>query len=138
MKGHPAFLLLGAVSPGAASIANPNPANPHIGLSLVPGVALGVGGYFIGERSGGHGVLGFLGAEAIGLNAARLLRNHPGDRTIAATNLATAGAAIAGSLMYKAHPFWGWWLGLIGGIIATSFVPGSNSAKLRAWIEGQR
>lgn len=133
-KAHPAFMdLLGAVSPGAAAIAQPNPANPHIGLSLVPGVALGVGGFVVGGKYG-HPVLGFLGAEALGLNACRLLRNHPGDRTIAFTNLATAGSAIAGSLVYKAHPFWGWWLGLAAGLVATSFVPGSNSSRLRSWL----
>lgn len=144
MSGHPAFMdLLGAVSPGAAAIAQPNPENPHIGLSLVPGVALGVGGFLVGKHYG-HPVLGFLLAEAAGLNAARLIRNHPGDRTIAFTNLATSLTAVAGSLLLgggkdaegkpQSGSFGGWWLGLAVGLIVTAFVPGSNASKLRQYV----
>lgn len=123
--------VLGAVSPGAAAIAEPNPANPHIGVSLIPGVALGVGGFMFGKKHG-HPVLGFLGFEAVGLNAYRAYRNHPGDRIVAATNLATSAAAIIGSLAWKKHPFFGWCVGLAAGIVATSFVAGSNASKLRS------
>ncbi len=130
---HPAFLLLGAVAPGIAAVAKPDPKNPHIGLSLVPGVALGVGGFVVGGKYG-HPFLGFMAAEAVGLNAYRAYRNHPGDRTIAATNLATTGTMIAGSLAWKAHPFWGGLLGLLAGVVATSFVKGSNSARLQEWF----
>lgn len=131
-KGHPAFLLLGAVAPGIAAVAKPDPKNPHVGLSLLPGVALGVGGYVVGGKYG-HEFLGFMGFEALGLNAYRAYRNHPGDRKIAATNLATTASMIGGSLVggKYGHPFWGGVLGLAAGIVAMSFVKGSNAAKLK-------
>ena len=66
------------------------------------------------------------------MNAVRFIRNNPGDKTTAFTNLAVTGSMIGGSLAWKAHPFWGGLLGLIAGIAATSFVEGSNANKLRS------
>lgn len=121
--------VLGVASPGLASVANPSPHNPHIGASLIPGVALGVGGYVLGGRVK-HPVLGFFLAESVGMNAYRFYRNSPGDRTVAFTNLGVTLAAVTTSLAWKKHPFYGYLAGMALGIAATSFVPGSNAAKL--------
>lgn len=130
-----ALSFLGVVSPGAAAFANPHPADPHLGASLVPGVAAGVVGFMKFPK---HPVLGFLGGEALGMNAYRFYRNLEGDRTRALCNLGTTGLVIAGSLRWKEHPFWGGVLGLAMGALITGFIEGSNSHKFVMGLRSER
>lgn len=119
--------LLGVLSPAASAVAEPKSTNPHLGVSLIPGATGAVAGFLLWPQ---HRVLGVLAGDALGLNAYRLYRNAPGDRTTALTNMGVAATAIAGSLAWKAHPFWGWFAGFLVGAAATSFVDGSNSNTL--------
>lgn len=136
--------LLSVVSPSAAALARPDPNGPDIAHILIPGVVSGVVGYSVGRKHG-HPVLGFLGAEAIGLNAARLLRGVGSsavvgadqDVVMALTNLTVSASAIAGSLLMPKHPFWGFWAGLAAGAVATSFVEGSNAYRFRSGLVGR-
>lgn len=127
-----ALEALGVVSPSAAAIARHTPGDPALAKLLLPGAAAGLVGLSLWPQ---HRVLGFLGAEALGLNAYRYIRNEGDDRTRAACNVGAAAAAIAGSLLWQKHPFYGWALGFLAGAVATSFVPGSNA---HAFVEKVR
>lgn len=124
-----AFDFLGILSPGALSVARPTSNDPPLYKTLVPGVASGVVGYKVFEKT--HPVLGFFGSESLGQNAYRLYRGEGDDRTRALCNMSTMAAGILGSLGYKAHPFYGFVLAWAAATIATSYVPGSNAYRLR-------
>lgn len=121
--------ILGVLSPGAVTLAEPKKGDPTLVQSLLPG---GVGGVVGALATPSHRVLGFLGGEALTQNAYRLWRNQGSDRPKALSNIGMAGAGIVGSLMSPNHPFWGWVGGMTAGIVATSFVPGSNAHSLKA------
>ena len=127
--------FLGIMSPGALSIAEPK-TDPSLAKTIVPGAAAGVIGSLLWKK---HMVLGFLAGDAIGLNAFRIFRDHGDDRVRAATNLGLGASGIIGSLMWQKHPVWGWLIGHMIGAVATSFVPGSNAARLvDNWRRGLR
>lgn len=126
--------LIGVVSPAAVTIAQPEKSDPALVKTLVPGVIAGVVGASLWEK---HRVLGFLTGDAIGLNAYRLYRGKGDDRTRAATNLVASGAGIAGALFYKERPFVGWCAGFLVGAVATSFVEGSASNRLKNTLRGK-
>ena len=128
--------FLGIMSPGAASIAEPRTGDISLAKTIVPGAAAGVAGYFLWPA---HPILGFLAGDAIGLNAFRIFRDKGDDRIRAATNLGLGASGIIGSLAMPKHPVWGWFLGHMIGAVATSFVPGSNAARLvDNWRRGLR
>jgi hypothetical protein len=120
--------ILGVVSPSALSIAKPEPGQPSLMKTIVPGAAAGVLGFAMWKK---HPVLGFFLGESLGLNAMRALRNEGDDRTRASCNVGMTVAAVAGSLMWPRHPFYGYVLGLAAGAVATSYVKGSNAYRLR-------
>jgi hypothetical protein len=120
--------LLGVLSPGMSSVAEPKASDPPLYKTLVPGVATGIVGYNVINK---HPVLGFFGGETLGQNAYRMYRGEGDDRTRAACNMGSMAAGITGSLLFKKHPFYGFCLGLAAGLVATSFVPGSNAYNYR-------
>lgn len=126
-KRH-ALDFLAVMSPGAASIAEPKAGDPSLAKTIVPGAIAGVVGIALFPK---HPVLAFLGLDAVGLNAARLLRGQGEDRKTAACNLALAASGIIGALWLekRVHPFFGWWIGHLVGAAALTLVPGSNSHK---------
>lgn len=124
--GRHALDFLAVMSPGAASIAEPKAGDPSLAHTIVPGAAAGVAAAFMFPK---HPVLAFLGGDAIGLNAARLIRGNADDRKTAACNLSLAASGIVASLMYPKRPFIAWWVGHFLGAAALAFVPGSNSHK---------
>lgn len=119
--------LLGVVSPGMHSLAEPGQADLPYTKTLLPGGVIGVAGAMGWKK---HRVLGFLAGESLGQNTYRLYRGQGGDRVRALTNMGMTGAAVAGSLLWKKHPFWGFVAGLAAGTVATSFVPGSNAHRV--------
>lgn len=123
-----ALSLLGAVSPGMASLADPKSSDLPYTKTLLPGGILGVGGALYGLRVG-HPFLGFIVAETIGQNAFRAYRGQGNDRTIVASNAIQAASLVAGSLTWKDHPFYGGLIGLFVGMAITALVPGSNMSK---------
>jgi hypothetical protein len=127
--------FLRVMSPGAASIAEPQSGDPHLSKTIVPGAAVGVVGFFVWRS---HPVLGFLAGDALGLNAARLIRGTGDDRKTAACNLGLAASGIVGSLLWKRHPFYAWWIGHILGAAALVAVPGSNSHRFVQSVMGKR
>lgn len=118
--------LLGVVSPSAATVAAGAAADVPLTKTLIPGVAAGIAGVALCPR---HPLLGFLGGDAIGLNAYRLYRGQGDDRVMAACNIAIVAAGIAGSLLWKKHPGVGFALGFAAGVVATAAVPGSNAHR---------
>ncbi|MES2179845.1 MAG: hypothetical protein V4550_18435 [Gemmatimonadota bacterium] len=121
-----ALSFLGAISPGMASLADPAMGNLPYTKTLLPGGIAGVAGALYGLKIG-HPFLGFVMAESLGQNAFRTWRGQGNDRTIAACNVGQALAIVAGSLLWKQHPFWGGLAGLAVGLVATSLVKGSNA-----------
>lgn len=115
-----------------SSVANPKLDDPYLPSSLIPGVTGGVTGFFVWKK---HPFLGFLAGEAMGMNAARIVRNRSIDHPRAFSNLGVASSIISGSLVggnsrWRA-PFWGGVAGWVVGVVATSFVKGSNAHMLR-------
>jgi hypothetical protein len=78
------------------------------GLQTVAGAAAG---YYLWR--GKHRWLGVIAGASVGRNALALAL-HPEMRRTALTNMAQTGGGIAGSLMFKAHPVWGFILGWFG------------------------
>jgi hypothetical protein len=78
------------------------------GLQTVAGAAAG---YYLWR--GKHPWLGVLAGASVGRNAPALAL-HPEKRRTALTNMAQTGAGVAGSLVFKAHPVWGFILGWFG------------------------
>lgn len=120
--------LLGVLSPGMLSVANPAKNDPPLYKTLVPGIASGVVGYTVWKK---HPVLGFFSGESLGQNAYRVYRGQGDDRTRAICNMGTMGAGIVGSLMWKKHPFYGFCAGFALASVAASYVPGSNAYRFR-------
>ena len=119
--------FLGVVSPSSSVVARADQADIPMAYVVAPAVVVGIAGYRAWPK---HPVLGFFAGESIGANAYRLYRGQGDDRTIALSGLGTQACAVAGSLSFKSHPFWGYILGFIAGSAITALVPGSNSHKL--------
>lgn len=120
--------------------AKPAPSSSVVGsaFALAPGlIGGGVGAYAWKE----HRVLGFLAGHAIAQNARPILRGSDAERRNAYCLLGVEGAGIAGAMLLKKymHPVFGWMLGTLAGVAASSFVPGSpvnnEYAKLTAKTE---
>jgi len=121
--------LLGAVSPGMASLADPSGSDLPYTKTLLPGGIAGAAGALYGLKRG-HPFLGFIAAETVGQNAYRLYRGQGNDRTIGLCNVAQSAAIVTGALLWKKHPFYGGLVGLAVGLVATSFVKGSNANRM--------
>jgi hypothetical protein len=121
-----AMSILGVVSPGTAAVAEPSGKLP-LTKTVLPGVVLGVAGAMTNKR---HPYLAFIGFESVGMNGWRLYRGQGTDRTVALTNMGQAAAVITGSLLSPSRPFWGGVAGLAAGVVAMSFVKGSNAHRL--------
>jgi hypothetical protein len=91
--------------------------------SVVPGLVVGTVGAVAWKK---HRVLGFLAGDALGMNAYDIAKGSKTERISAVCNLGVTGAAVAASLNWHKHPFWGYVLGSIGASIVTSFVPGNR------------
>jgi hypothetical protein len=120
------YELLGVLSQSMSIVAQPEKTNVPTAV-ILGGAAAGIAGYSLVKE---HRVLGFLAGDSIGMNAFRIYRGAGDDRKLAACNLATMGCLVVGSLAYKKHPFWGGLAGFLTGVVATSFVEGSNSHNL--------
>lgn len=81
---------------------------------------------------GGHPFLGIIGGAALAEVAVEAveLRAIP---IRGVCRLGAAGSGIAGSLMWKKHPFWGFLLGSLVGDGLISLVPGSEGAFAQAY-----
>ncbi len=121
-----ALSFLGVISPGMASLADPKASNLPYTKTLLPGGIAGVAGALYGLKVG-HPFLGFIAAESIGQNTYRFYRNQGDDRKIAMCNVGQAAAIVAGSLLYKTHPFWGGLAGLLAAMAVVSQIKGSNA-----------
>lgn len=120
--------FLGVFSPSMAAVAEPQPANPALTHTILPGALTGLAGVALWPK---HRLLGFFAGEALGMNAARIVRGAGPDRTLAACNIAMTTSAITGSLVWKKHPALGFFAGLLAGALITSAVPGSNAYNFR-------
>ena len=123
---HKGYELLGVLSQSMSIVAQPEKMNVPTTV-ILGGAAAGIVGFSLVKE---HRVLGFLAGDSIGMNSFRLYRNEGDDRKLALCNLATMGCLVAGSLAVPKHPFWGGLAGFVTGIVATSFVEGSNSYNL--------
>ncbi len=75
-----------------------------------------IGGGLVGSRYK-HPWLGVLAGASAGRNLPALAL-RPEERELALCNLAQTGGGVAASLMFKAHPAWGFILGYIGAGLA--------------------
>lgn len=132
---HP-LAFLGVVSPGMKSLADPKSADLPYTKTLLPGGIAGVAGALYGLKIG-HPFLGFLAAESVGQNAYRMYRGQGEDRKIGLCNMGQAASVVAGSLLWKKHPFYGGLLGLLAGVTATALVKGSNANVFVMGLRGR-
>lgn len=102
-----------ALGPMLARAKAAAPQDVKDGVGTLVGAAVGA---LVGQRKGGHWVLGAIGGASLGRNVPALVSSD--IRSIAAGNLAVTGAGIAGSLLFKRHPVIGFLLGTLAGGVA--------------------